>query len=363
LGTSDREEAQRLVDQANVILSDESLWTPAARELAEKSFDRRIVEAFYDELVPTPRDSWALRENVIPLPADGFTTVQLLGTTGAGKTTLLRQFIGTGGRDEKFPSTSTSRTTTCDIEIVTDATDLFEAVVAFLPRDEVRQYVEECVCAAILSEIDGQPAEVVTRRFMEHSEQRFRLSYILGNPLAHAEEEDDLPEEFDPLDAMQDSEQAGSPTSEEKKAFAQRLEGHLGQITDLARSSSDQLARDLKLTLKGVSQEEKDVFEELLEGYLRDRDDFHALVDSVLDDIETRFDALKDGEVERDRGDWPSIWTASRSWCSWTEKDLAMRLLQLRVFPLTSRGDTRSPMQSCWWTARLSPCWLRPQRR
>lgn len=314
LGTSDKEEAQRLVDQANVILSDESLWNPTARELAEKSFDRRIVEAFYDELVPTPRDSWTLRENAISLPVDGSAKIQLLGTTGAGKTTLLRQFIGTGSRGEKFPSTSPSRTTTCDIEIVTEATDYFEAVVAFLPRDEVRQYVEECVCAAILSEIDGQPAEVVARRFMEHSEQRFRLSYILGSPFAsaeEAEEADDLPEDFAPSEAMEED-QTGSPTGEEKKAFARRLDGYLRQIADLARSASDQLARDLKLSLKGASQEEKDVFEELLEGHLRERDDFHSLVDSVLDDIEARFDALKDGEVERDRGDWPSVWKTKR---------------------------------------------------
>jgi hypothetical protein len=66
LGTSDRDEAQRLVDQANVILSDDSLWTQGAREFAEKSFDHRIVKAFYDDLSRL-KDGWAL-ENVIGLP-------------------------------------------------------------------------------------------------------------------------------------------------------------------------------------------------------------------------------------------------------------------------------------------------------
>src|SRR3989442_1363843 len=88
LGTSERQEGQRLVDQANVILSDESFWTLAAREFAEKSFDVQIVKAFYDELVPTPRDGWALREKAVPLPGNGFPKVQFIGTTGAGKTTL-----------------------------------------------------------------------------------------------------------------------------------------------------------------------------------------------------------------------------------------------------------------------------------
>jgi hypothetical protein len=168
------------------------------------------------------------------------------------------------------------------------------------------------VCAAIMSHIDGQPEEVVTRRFMEHSKQRFRLSYILGSLSLLAEEEDDLPEEFDLPDAMQDSEQTDIPPSEEKKTFQQKLTEYLAQITELARSSSDQLARDLNLTLQGVSQEERDAFEELLEDHLRDQDDFNALVDSVLDDIETRFDAIKDGKVERDGGDWPSVWKTKR---------------------------------------------------
>ena len=310
LGTSDREEAQRLVDQANVILSDQSFWTQAAREFAEKSFDHQIVKAFYDDLVPKPRDGWTLRENVIELPAEGFAKVQFLGTTGAGKTTLLRQFIGTGSHDERFPSTSTAKTTTCDIEIVMDDRNEFEAVVSFLPKDEVRQYVEECVCSAILSQIEQQPEDVVIRRFLEHSDQRFRLSYILGSlPSQEDQDDDDLPEELGPVNqGDQDSEEANNTSREERRMFEGRLQEYVGQIKDLARASSEQLARDLNLTLRMASPEERDTFEELLEDHLRERDDFHSLVDAVLDDIETRFSTIKDGEVERDGGEWPSVW-------------------------------------------------------
>ncbi len=38
----------------------------------------------------------------------------LLGTTGAGKTTLVRQFLGTDPATERFPSTSTAKTTVAD---------------------------------------------------------------------------------------------------------------------------------------------------------------------------------------------------------------------------------------------------------
>ena len=316
LGTSDRDEAQRLVDQANVILSDESLWTQGAREFAEKSFDHRIVKAFYDDLVPTPRDGWALRENVIGLPKDGFPRVQFLGTTGAGKTTLVRQLIGTGRRDDKFPSTSTARTTTSDIEIIMSDAQEFKAVVSFLPKDEVRQYVEECVCAAVLSELEAQPDEVVVRRFLEHADQRFRLSYIIGNLSQQTEgDDDDLPEDLDSKDdeRIEDSESAETISDEDRAALQQRLRDYIDQLKSLAHASSGQLAQDLNLTLQASSPEERDTFEELLEDNLRERDDFHQLVDALLDDIESRFVGLEaDGEVERDRGDWPSVWKTFR---------------------------------------------------
>jgi len=308
LGTSDSEEAQRLVDQANSILSDESFWTPAARELAEKSFDNRIVKAFYDDLVPTPRDGWALRERVLPLPEKDTPKVQLIGTTGAGKTTVLRQFIGTGSRDEKFPSISPAKTTTCDIEIVICDADEFKAVVSFLPKDEVRQFVEECVCSSVLSQIEEEPEEVVVRRFLEHADQRFRLGYILGSWPSQIEGDDDnLPEEFS-VGHEEESITEGSDavTPEERKRLEDKLRHYLAQIKELAKASSDELARDLNVSLRTASPEERDAFEELLEDHLRQREDFHYLVDSVLDDIETRFEGI--GDVERDRGEWPSIW-------------------------------------------------------
>src|SRR2546425_5580246 len=125
LGTTDKEEAQTLVDQANILLSDSKWWSPAMREQADRLFAKEVVAAFYDDLAPTPRDGWQLRDNVIPVPQpdDGYARVLFLGTTGAGKTTLVRQFIGTGTKHEKFPSTSTAKTTTCDIEIITAESD------------------------------------------------------------------------------------------------------------------------------------------------------------------------------------------------------------------------------------------------
>ena len=106
LGTSDEAEAQALVDQMNEILIDSAFHKPGERERATQKFDPKIVAAFYDSMEPPKRDPLGDREKVIRLPDanDGYTRVQLIGTTGAGKTTLLRQIIGTDPNKERFPS-------------------------------------------------------------------------------------------------------------------------------------------------------------------------------------------------------------------------------------------------------------------
>jgi len=90
----------------------------------------------------------------IPLPRSSdsaYRQVLLLGTTGGGKTTLVRQLIGTDPHTERFPSTSTARTTVSDMEILLSP-GLFRAAVTFLPRDEIRDYVEESMSAAACKE-------------------------------------------------------------------------------------------------------------------------------------------------------------------------------------------------------------------
>ena len=99
---------------------------------------------------------WEKRESIIPLPKkeDGFSVVMLLGTTGAGKTTLLRQFMGTDPEVERFPSTSTSKTTTADYEIICDC-DIkeYSAVVSFLTAEVTEEYIKESIIQALFASI------------------------------------------------------------------------------------------------------------------------------------------------------------------------------------------------------------------
>ena len=121
LGTSDETEANDLKDQLNQLLAEESFWSLPARAEAEKRFHRRVVEIFYHGMEPEQSDFGAIRESIIPLPTckdSDYRRALLLGTTGAGKTTLLRQLIGTDPEIERFPSTSTAKTTVHETEVV-----------------------------------------------------------------------------------------------------------------------------------------------------------------------------------------------------------------------------------------------------
>src|SRR5438093_116370 len=82
----------------------------------------RVVTAFFVGMQPMPAGSAAAtRERYIPLPTleDGYRRVLLLGTTGAGKTTVVRQLLGSHPVTDRFPSTSTAKTTIADTELIT----------------------------------------------------------------------------------------------------------------------------------------------------------------------------------------------------------------------------------------------------
>ena len=121
LGTTDDAQADRLVQQINTLLNDESWWSVDRRDEAERQFDNVVVSAFFDGIEAGNIPTKELRETIIQLPSaeEGYAKVMLVGPTGGGKTTLLRQFIGSDHRRDRFPSTSTAKTTTADIEIIT----------------------------------------------------------------------------------------------------------------------------------------------------------------------------------------------------------------------------------------------------
>src|SRR5687768_8842206 len=135
--------------------------------------------------------------------------------------------------------------------------------VSFLPKDLVRQYVEECVTAAAISFLKGERPERTVQRFLEHNDQRFRPSYILGTLAAEADEEEieDAGDEVEPADAV---------TVEDRARFAAAIQGYLTRISAVAAVASRKLEGTLSFTLDSASQADRDTFEELLEDHLRD---------------------------------------------------------------------------------------------
>lgn len=352
LGTTDEAEATRLVEQLNELLRREELWESTARTTAEQRFDARVVQIFYDGLEATRTDFKALREAAIPLPTavDGYRTVLLLGTTGAGKTTVVRQLLGTDPKTERFPSTSTAKTTVADTELVTiEDSDSYHGVVTFTPRDEVIDYLTENVSAAALAAYRGRADDEITRRMLDHVNQRFRFSYILGRgviadsaDLADDDFEDDgdelNPEDYGAID----------------------LAVTVGVISDAVAAVKRVVARyadDIVQNFRDIEEDERvlaELIEENLDTELRESEEFHQIVDTLIDEIEKRFTLLTVGDVTRNRQGWPTTW----SWDTESRDDFIKVIARFTsnyaplfgrlLTPLVNGIRVRGPFQPRW---------------
>lgn len=316
LGTRDQAEAERLRNELNQLLANPRYHTSAARADAEHRFDTRVVEIFYDKMIPEVVNFAQVRERAIPLPTrehNGYRQVLLLGTTGAGKTTLVRQLIGTDPATERFPSTSTARTTVHDIEIVLDDGP-WHAIVTFMSSDELREYLNECISAAVLAAWRGERADQVLRRLLIHVNQRHRFNYILGNGPQPVDSD------FDEEDEDEDEEQlpaAGLFGGEDLAnidldATNRVLEQSVERLCDLAQAVGAQL----KLDTEGSDETDDrrvldEEFEDELDNLLRDEETVHEIADDLMDEIEKRFDLLPKGaqtKMSRTKQGWPIAW-------------------------------------------------------
>ena len=312
LGTSDDAAADALVDEMNTLLGDESYWNVTERRRAEQRFDRVVVRAFYEPMEsPAGGDSAAIREDEMPLPGreEGYSRVMLVGTTGAGKTSLLRQIIGSHPTRDRFPSTSTGKTTIADIEVIAAPGD-YEAVVTFFPRRLVRTYVEESVSEACKTAWRGGSDERVMRDLLNHRDQRFRLSYLLGpwSPGEGEPEEDDWGDETEE-EERDDALDAGSlPTPEERVAMQSVLEGYLEGIRALAEKGDGEVSEALGEALKDITGDDQEAAADLLVDRVEEMPAHATLVDAVSEEVLNRLEWLDKGTLTR-RGGWPEKWT------------------------------------------------------
>lgn len=306
LGTPDEAEANELKDQLNQLLADETFWSLPAKAEAGKRFNRRVVEIFYHGMEPEESDFRGIREAIIPLPTSkdsDYRSALLLGTTGAGKTTLLRQIIGTDPETERFPSTSTAKTTVHETEVVL-APGPYKAVATFFPIDEVREHLNECISEAVLSAYRGDGDGEVLRKLLMHTNQRFRFNYVLGNGPQGTLEEDDEDEDTEDL-----IEEIAADSAINLDATSALLTKTLDTVRSIAARHGDKLKVELGALDEKDQRVVDELFEEELDRRLREDDEFHRISDDLLEEIELRFSLLSDGTVRRSKQGWPQSWS------------------------------------------------------
>lgn len=310
LGTADDAAADLLVGQLNELLHDESWWSDVRRKDAELRFDSVVVSAFFDGIEVMTHDAEGRRSDVIPLPSvsDGYGTILFLGTTGAGKTTLLRHIIGSDPEKDRFPSTSTAKTTTADIEIVASPGD-FTAAVTFMPEHEVRVHVDECIEEACLEAIQGKPDSKIAAALLEHREQRFRLSYILGAWKTSFESNDDdfSFEDDETREAAIDDDEAVSPEEiEHQHACLNKL---VSTIKELSQETSLSLEASLGKLGDQKTADDRATWLEIFGDEVFRNPKFSSVALDIMDEVTDRFARIDVGHTERSATDWPIIWT------------------------------------------------------
>ncbi|MDQ2763361.1 MAG: hypothetical protein M3Y22_07655, partial [Pseudomonadota bacterium] len=316
LGTTDAGAADILVGQMNELLSDSSWWNPVRRREAETRFAPAIVAAFYDDIQVVQNDGEAMRERLIPMPGkeDGYSRVLFVGTTGAGKTTLLRQLIGSDPDLDRFPSTAPAKTTIADIEVILADGD-YSAAVTFFPEQHIQTLVEECVLDAALAAHNDAPRARVSERFLNHRDQRFRLSYVLGPWRAEGAAEDfSFDEDDEEAEAVALGEDEDLSETERENNLA-AVEGFVTRIAALSASIAERVADAVEVSSETLRAEDRDALDQLIgevfEAELYEQDDFGNLVHDVLDAIRMRFSQVVLGEMITSRGEWPDGWSFS----------------------------------------------------
>lgn len=316
LNADNAERAQILVDQMNELLGDGSWHNAAKRAEAERRFDPIVVRAFYDDIETPATNSWEVRNSALALPtaAEGYAQVLLLGTTGAGKTSLLRQLIGSHPDNDRFPSTSASRTTISDIEVIALDGAEFGAVVTFFPEAAVHTNIHECVADACAALWDTLPDDKLAERLLTHRDLRFRLGYIIGSwkqsspaPAADDAWDYDAPDDSAPV---RDPEADGAlPTQAENAAMQSFLDACLARIRALAGEAKNQLLSTLEVDLQTVSGPEKEAAQDLFEDFVQSLPDFDDLVNDIMDEVRQRFERIGPGELRTHANGWPLSWT------------------------------------------------------
>jgi GTPase SAR1 family protein len=311
LGTTDEAEADRLVQEMNEVLSNPEWWSLTRRHEAEKRFGTPVVNAFYDSIEEGKTDSRAVRDDELPLPTqeDGYARVLFVGTTGAGKTTLLRHLIGSHPENDRFPSTSTAKTTISDIEIILGRAK-FRAVVTFFPENATRTAILECITDACVAAVTGTTDEAIADRLLNHRDQKFRFSYVLGQ--WHCDETSESADDWDfglNGNAYPSDGHGTEIDTEERNRLQRTLEGYVSRVRALSGRTLESLNKGLEQDIRTLEGTEKEAAFSMLEDELQADPELDELLADVLDAVLRRFEHISTtGKLHTRRSGWPEKW-------------------------------------------------------
>lgn len=302
LGTDNEATARQMEVQMNALLARQDLHSVGSRADALREFDPAIVEIFYGDLDPSASSDRALRERLLPLPAMGpghAVRTLILGNSGVGKTTLLRRLIDSDPERDRFPATSTNRTTTCEIEIVTGRQD-YSAAVTFLSRHQVQQEVIESLSNAVLRAIESGSDETVMKDLLDDADQRFRLKYVVGGwTLAKTKASSSSFGGITKKGAMSGA--------SENSSF---LIGVLASVRTIATNARKEVEAILG-KLENLVDEERNYALDEMQREGEGSEQFQDTVNEIIESIEERFSGLLAGKFNKSSTGWPEAWTWS----------------------------------------------------
>ena len=146
--------------------------------------------------------------------------------------------------DRSHPSTSTSKTTIHDTEIILDDGP-WRAVVTFVPSVEVREYLNECISKAVLEAANDADDATVLRRLLNHVDQRFRFNYVLGNGPKATQSIPDFDDEDEKAEEDAELFSAEDLGVIDLAATGELLARTVTQLRELAHQLRDQLRTEL----------------------------------------------------------------------------------------------------------------------
>lgn len=296
-GTTDEQEALKLVNQLQELINDDKWHAAAKRVEAADKFDRIVVEAFYD-CMPNVVDVNSTLD-VIPMKTleEGFPNKTLVGMSGAGKTSLLRKIMGT--TKDVFPTTSTNRTTTCDMEVIKVKSKEYQMVVKFISRNELEADLMDNMSDSIeyvmgFAQAEGRIDDIhLITTILNHREMETRLSYLLGMPEVNSVEDED--DDWDDDATMSEDSLNDTFTLPEYQIDIDKQNRFLWDVEKRVKDIAEKYIRTGK-TFAEIEME------------IPNDDDVLTLIDDLVSAIIEKFDLLKGGKRTNPKATWPEGW-------------------------------------------------------